>query len=363
MKKAPTNDISRLKTKYNHLKKLTKVTAEKVRNSWWSVRATEAERQAFVAEQQGRGGSLIKDLCLLKEKFSKPVTSAMVAKDGITLQSDGDKLNRWVEHFKEVMNCQVDSDVVPYDDLPIASLSFVASDTSMSGEDMSAPLSEEEIITAISELRSGKAPGLDGISLEMLSLGGDETIRWLKSIFDTIWETESVPRDWQSQILVPLHKKVSQAICNNYRGIALPSIPGKVFAKAILNQFNPRAEQLLHQSQCGFSHGRGCADQLFSLQVLIEKAHEFHQPLYACFIDLKKAYDSVHRDSLWHILKQTYHLPEKLLTIIHVLQEDCTVAVRAYRKTSDMFLLLVVFVKAVCWHPYYSTFILTLPFT
>ena len=63
----------------------------------------------------------------------------------------------------------------------------------MSDTDISAPLSEEEIVTAICELRSGKAPGMDGISLEMHSLVGGETICWLKSIFDTIWETESVP--------------------------------------------------------------------------------------------------------------------------------------------------------------------------
>ena len=70
----------------------------------------------------------------------------------------------------------------------------------------------------------------------------------------------------------------------------------------------------------------------------MEKACEFHQPLYACFIDLKKAYDSVLCDSLWHILKHTYHLPEKLLTIIHALHEDCTAAVRAYEKTfNNMF--------------------------
>ena len=193
------------------------------------------------------------------------------------------------------------------------------------------------IVTAISELKSRKAPGLDGISLEMLSLGGGETIRWLKSIFYTIWETESVPRDWRSQLLMPLHKKGSLTICGNYRGIALLSIPGKVFAKAILNWLKPRAEQLLIQSQCDFHRGRGCADRLFSLQVLMEKACEFHQPLYACFIDLKKAYDLLHHDSLWHILKHNYHLLEKFLTIIRALHEDCTAAIRAYRKTSNMF--------------------------
>ena len=44
--------------------------------------------------------------------------------------------------------------VVPCEDLPVVSLSFVLSDTLMSDEDISAPLSEEEIVTAISELRS-----------------------------------------------------------------------------------------------------------------------------------------------------------------------------------------------------------------
>ena len=61
LKNAPSNDISHLKTEYNHLKKLTPVAVEKARNSWWSDRATEVERWAFVAEQQGRGGSLIGD--------------------------------------------------------------------------------------------------------------------------------------------------------------------------------------------------------------------------------------------------------------------------------------------------------------
>ena len=69
----------------------------------------------------------------------------------------------------------------------------------------------------------------------------------------------------------------------------------------------------------------------------MEKECEFHLPFYACFIDLKKAYDSIHHNSLWCILKHTYHLPEKLLTIIRALHEDCTAAVRAYGKTSDMF--------------------------
>ena len=85
---------------------------------------------------------MIGDLCFSKKKLSKPASSALVAKDGITLPSDGDKLNRWAEHFEEVMNCQVDINVIPGEDLTAVSPSFVLSDTSMSDEDISAPHSE-----------------------------------------------------------------------------------------------------------------------------------------------------------------------------------------------------------------------------
>ena len=361
LKNPPPQDTTRLKTEYDHLRKLTKVAAEKARNAWWSDRAAAAECRALVAEQQGRGGSLIRDLRLLGKKFSKPASSNLVAKDGRVLQSDGDKLNRWAEHFQEVVNCQIDTDVIPFEDLPIVT-PHPSSDTTLSDNDLSSPLSEEEIMTALSEVRAGKAPDPDGVSLEMVSLGGEVTIRWLKSIFDTIWVTESVPEDWQSQTLVPLHKKGSRTSCDNYRGIALLSVPGKVFAKAILNCLKPRAEQLLRESQCGFRHGRGCADQLFSLRMLMEKAREYHQPIYACFIDLKKAYDSVHRESLWRILQHSYCLPPKLLSIVRALHEDSTAAVRAYGNSQTSSLSPVAFVRAVCWQPLFSTFTLMLPY-
>ena len=76
----------------------------------------------------------------------------------------------------------------------------------------------------------------------------------------------------------------------------------------------------------------GCNDQIFSLRILIEKAREFHQPLYVCFINLRKAYDSVNRDALWSVLQQCYNLPEKLLSIIQAVHDHSTAAIRAYSK-------------------------------
>ena len=69
----------------------------------------------------------------------------------------------------------------------------------------------------------------------------------------------------------------------------------------------------------------------------MEKVREFRCPLYICFIDFKKAYDSVSCNTLWTILQHSYSLPPKLLAIIHTLHEDSTAAVRAYGQTSEDF--------------------------
>ena len=48
-------------------------------------------------------------------------------------------------------------------------------------DDLCAPLSEEEICTAISQLKNGRAPGIDEITAEMIKLGGAESVRWCKA--------------------------------------------------------------------------------------------------------------------------------------------------------------------------------------
>ena len=59
---------------------------------------------------------------------------------------------------------------------------------------------------------------------------------YLTSIFNAVWTNESVPSDWTKQLIVPIHKKGSQSECDNFRGIALPSVPSSVH-KGYLQSF------------------------------------------------------------------------------------------------------------------------------
>ena len=56
--------------------------------------------------------------------------------------------------------------------------------------------------------------------------------------------------------------------------------------------------------QAGFRKGRGTRDQVVNIHWIIVKAREFQKNIYFCFIDYAKAFDCVHHNKLWKILKE-----------------------------------------------------------
>ena len=103
--------------------------------------------------------------------------------------------------------------------------------------------------------------------------------------------------------------------CDNWRGITLLSTPSKVFCRILLGRIDKALDSKLREAQAGFRRGRGCVDQIFALRNIIEQCLEWKTPLFINFIDFRKAFDSVHRESLWKILA-TYGLPAKIISLI-----------------------------------------------
>ena len=54
--------------------------------------------------------------------------------------------------------------------------------------------------------------------------------------------------------------------------------------------------------QVEFQRGRGTRDQTAKIHWILEKAREFQETIYFCFIDYGKAFDSVGHNKLWKII-------------------------------------------------------------
>ena len=114
--------------------------------------------------------------------------------------------------------------------------------------------------------------------------------------------------------------------CDNWRGISLFDVMGKVFTKVIQVRLQSVAEEVLPDSQCSLGAGRGCADMVFCASQLVQKAREHNTTLYLLFIDLLfvdlgKVYESVPREALWHVLRKYGVLPS-LVNIIRSLHDS-----------------------------------------
>jgi len=141
----------------------------------------------------------------------------------------------------------------------------------------------------------------------------------LEDLFEIIWNTETIPGDWTKGIIVKIPKKGDTTICDNHRGINLLSVvPSKIFTRVIINWLYDEVNRLLRSGQAGFRRGRSTTEQIFILRNIIKQSIEWQLPIYINFIDFEKAFDSVHRDSLWTIMKY-YGIPEKIVKMIKLL--------------------------------------------
>jgi len=161
-----------------------------------------------------------------------------------------------------------------------------------------------EVMRAVNVISDRKSPGVDGIYPELLKKGGAELILRLTELITESWISEEVPQDWKNAQLVTIFMKGDRRICGNYRGISLLFIPGKVFARILLNRLTQHVKQFLPEAQCGFQAGRGTSDMIFSLRQIQKKCIEHNMPLCMIFVDFIKAFNTVNRLTLWMVLRK-----------------------------------------------------------
>ena len=87
--------------------------------------------------------------------------------------------------------------------------------------------------------------------------------------------------------------------------------------------------------QGGFRKGRGTRDQIANIHWIIEKAKEFQENIYFCFIDYDKAFDCVAHNKLWKILKEM-GIPDHLTCLLRSLYAGQEATVKTGHATTGL---------------------------
>jgi len=167
--------------------------------------------------------------------------------------------------------------------------------------------------------------GCDEIEHEMLK-ALNQGVLWLTRVCQVAWCAGRARKDGQIGVIIPIHKKGDRSELTNYRGISLLSLSGKVYAKCLETRCREIIESKLDDTQCGSRPGRSTTDQIFPLQQIFEKSWEYAKDVYACFVDLEKAYDRVPREKLLEVLRE-YGVDSRLLLCVKSLYSCSEVCV------------------------------------
>ncbi len=128
-----------------------------------------------------------------------------------------------------------------------------------------------EVEEAIGKMKCGKAAGIDRITPEMVKHGGDAVVEWLIIICDLAWRQGKVPDKWKKAVIVPLHKGKGKDECNNYRGISLLSVPGKIYGRILTERLMQVTEKKVSDEHGSFRKGKSCVDQIFAVKMMVDE--------------------------------------------------------------------------------------------
>ena len=158
----------------------------------------------------------------------------------------------------------------------------------------------------------------------------------LHSIRQQILKTQQWPQDGKRSVFIPIPKKGNAKECSNYHKTALISHASKVMLKILQARLQQYVNQELSDVQAGFRKGRGTRDQIANIHWITEKAREFQENIYFCFIYYAKAFNCVDHNIIRKILKGM-RISDHLTCLIRNLYSGQETTVRSGHGTTDWF--------------------------
>lgn len=184
------------------------------------------------------------------------------------------------------------------------------------------PISENEVKSAIMNAPNHKATGHDLLSYEHLKQSLDIMLPLWTTFLNLCFNQGDLPKSWLESILKLIYKgKGCIRSPDNYRGIALNCIPFKVLTCILNKRIFAKIRHLLPDEQYGFVPKRSTCQPIQQLINDINDNLKDGKHMYCCFVDFRKAFDSLNRRKLLEKLEKkfgikgkTYHIIQKILS-------------------------------------------------
>ena len=231
----------------------------------------------------------------------------------------------WHSHFSNLLAKKID----PIEKRNLEQL--IKDSSGLIENELNDPFTAAELSVGLKELKNNKASSFDRISNEMLKTSGKIVKNAFLHLFNNIRLSSFYPTLWKKDVLHPIHKSDEKDDPNNFRGIAIASCFGKLFTKLLKNRLQNFCDKndFLSNVQGSGKKSSRTADHLMVIRYLIDKIVKGQKKkLFACFVDIKKAFDCTNRQLLFYKLMSEYGVGGSFLQMLQSLYDNHEVYIR-----------------------------------
>ena len=206
-------------------------------------------------------------------------------------------------------------------------------------EKLNKPFTKDELLVIIKKLKKGKATGYDMISNEMLKNAPENILILILNYINLCLEKSLISDSICYDIIHPIFKDGERSNPENYRGICISSAILKLITSLINERIKKKVNEMnvINKNQIGFQEHARTSDHLFALKHVVNKyVTTGKKKLYACFVDLKKAFDSVWHKGIFYKL-ENLGLHGNLLSLVKCIYKNTKCAVREGDRITQFF--------------------------
>ena len=232
---------------------------------------------------------------LEKIKKKETIISQLLSSEGITLDTPESILEEVTKFYNKLYN-QPGSDTGTTYNL---FTHFSNSLTDIESQTINNPITLEELVQAIDSTFPNGSPGIDGLTYEFYKSFSPQLSQSLLLTFNTILSSggKFFPNSFLHSLIKPIKKPSTSSIPSpeDFRPISLTNSDFKLFSKIITKRLNSMVDKLISHNQHGLP-SRYIADAINSTLT--------NNSGTGLFVDFKKAFDSIKKNYLTHLIQQ-----------------------------------------------------------
>jgi hypothetical protein len=187
----------------------------------------------------------------------------------------------------------------------------------------------KEFKEVMAHLKKDSAPGVSGLSYNMMATWTDETIGRIFEDLRNLWRKGISPQSWKVRWLVPIPKKQDPELAD-LRPLMLLEALRKAWTTIFVRRIQAfwNKYRVLHPGQHGCVKNKGCETATAEVVHALETAKEFKTEAYLTSWDMRRAFDSVSKSLITFALKRV-GVPEALANYLVEMDKGGTTILRS----------------------------------